>query len=60
MSEIRSEVQKQARNNILQYAVFRWESAATKLIAVWENAVATKSAPDSGSAWKRRSGLPGS
>ena len=28
MSEIRSEVQKQARNNILQYAVFRWESAA--------------------------------
>ncbi len=28
MTEIRSEVQKQARNNILQYAVFRWESAA--------------------------------
>ena len=28
MTQIRSEVQKQARNNILQYAVFRWESAA--------------------------------
>lgn len=28
MSDIRSEVQKEARNAILQYAVFRWESAA--------------------------------
>lgn len=27
MSEIRNEVQREARNNILQYAIFRWESA---------------------------------
>lgn len=27
MSDIRTEVQKEARNNILQYAIFRWESA---------------------------------
>lgn len=27
MSEIRTEVQREARNNILQYAIFRWESA---------------------------------
>lgn len=28
MSDIRTEVQKEARNNIMQYAIFRWESAA--------------------------------
>lgn len=27
MSEIRTEIQREARNNILQYAIFRWESA---------------------------------
>jgi hypothetical protein len=27
MSDIRTEVQREARNNILQYAIFRWESA---------------------------------
>jgi hypothetical protein len=27
MSEIRTEVQREAHNNILQYAIFRWESA---------------------------------
>ncbi|MBE2241045.1 MAG: hypothetical protein IAE81_24880 [Caldilineaceae bacterium] len=27
MAEIRSEIQREARNNILQYAIFRWESA---------------------------------